>query len=221
MGALSIEEAVGIVTSSIYIDPDTDLGKPHLEVTFPWGARCPDHGYEGNRRYPEKGDIYVVKTHYPFFKTELDTIPAIRSVRIVRHPVDSFYSFYISNPPNGRVAPQTLQEFIITFRAFHRHWDLQPNVLTVRYEDLYNSPKDVLRKILTHIGYKVSDTDIERALLKYPPKGGTYKYIRYLHPDDLKIIESRVGDIMRKYQYTILNSSPVPQKAFFSFGLRK
>lgn len=62
-----IEEATGIATGADHIDPDP----PHNPKRYPWGGFCPDGGYSKTRRYPEKDEIYVVKTHYPLLTNQM------------------------------------------------------------------------------------------------------------------------------------------------------
>ena len=200
-----IEEATLIATSSVYCDTDNwSYSRLHLPTPFPWGGYSPKNGYDGNCCYPEADDIFVVKTHFPVFGPfDFDGLPSIKTIRITRHPVDSFFSFYLNKPPEGPVPSHILKDFISSWREFQEYWDKQPNVVTIRYEDLYNSPKAVFKTIIDAIGYKVQDTDIERAITKCPPKGGTMKYLHLFHPEDLKIIAHELRDLMIKYDYEI------------------
>lgn len=202
------EEATHIATSSVYtesLEYMWDYGRPHLPEPFPWGGYCTKNGYEGNCRYPNPDDIFVVKTHYPMFREwpYFTKLSYIKIIRIVRHPVDSFYSVLLEKPLVGRVSSKTLKEFIASWREFQEYWDTQPNVFTVKYEDLYNSPQTVFRQIIDAAGYNVQEADIERAIATCPPKGGTMKYLHLFHPEDLNIIAHELRDLMEKYGYAI------------------
>lgn len=199
-----IEEATHVATSSVYRDRDPK----HLPKVFPWGGFCADHGYKGDCRYPKKGDTVIIKTHYPaHFIKEYDKNPYKKVIRIVRHPVDSFYSFYVHRygelPEGERIPRETLKVFVKKWKVFEEYWNKQKKVFTVRYEDLYSEPHKYLRRVLKAAGYKVTKEDIDRAVSKNPPRGGPLKHLNHYNEDDLIYIEKRLGDLMEKYNYTI------------------
>lgn len=199
-----IEEATRIATGSVYRDRDYF----HLPDTFPWGGYSTDHGYKGNCRYPNPGESVVIKTHYPcHFANDFDCRPYIKAIRIIRHPVDSIYSFYMynngGNPPKVHIPKQQLEEYITSWRRFQEHWNNEPNVLTIRYEDLYNNPEPTLRKVLEASGYKVSEEDIQRALALNPPVGGLLKYVKNYSTRELNLIYCKLSDLMLQYGYSI------------------
>ncbi len=199
-----IEEATHIATSSVYCDPD----KPHLPKPFPWKGYCPDHGYAGNCRYPQEGEIVVVKTHFPHLEREAgDELAFVKVIHIVRHPVDSLYSLYLHSQ-NGRplslIMPRaTLMGFIHTMRKFERYWMAKENVFTLRYEDLQEDPFSVLKSVLEFIGYQVEDEDVMRAISKYPPQGNMLKHLSCYPEKDLEYIETELMEFMQKYDYQI------------------
>ncbi len=198
-----LEEATNVATSSVYTDPDP----PHYLFPFPWGGYCVDHGYEGNRRYPNPNEIVVIKTHspcgvIPYFAKQ----PYGKAIRIVRHPIDSFYSLYLffCGPDPAPIIPrETLTEYIDLWRAFQNHWNQAHDVLTIRYEDLYNHPYPIFKEILESLGYEAEETIIQRALVKYPPRGGLLKHIHHYSSEDLQLIEHELGDLMRQFGYSI------------------
>ncbi|MBA3721104.1 MAG: sulfotransferase domain-containing protein [Parachlamydiaceae bacterium] len=198
-----IEEASHIATGAVYKD-----AKPvHLDTVFPWGGFSTDHGYIGNCRYPNIGEPVVVKTHYPTNKTPYDLLPSIKIIRIIRHPVDSMYSYYVflhPNVPKGSPIPlDTLKRYVRKWDKHLNYWDEQKNVVTIYYEDLYNEPEKNLRKIMDATGYKVTDEDIKRAVSMNPPEGGLLKHIENYSKDDLKLINKKLGHQMRKHGYKI------------------
>jgi Sulfotransferase domain len=202
-----IEEATHITTSSVYRDPDM----PHLPKLFPWKGYCPNHGYKGNCRFPQTGEIVVVKTHFPHLEAEPgDELPFVKAVHIVRHPVDSLYSLYVHSQ-NGKPATltmpkATLMGFIHTMRKFEAYWSTKNNVLTVRYEDLHEQPFAVLKSVLQFIGYQVNDEDVGRAISVYPSQGYMLKHLSRFSPSDLEYIEHELEDYMQKYDYHIPNA---------------
>ena len=201
-----IEEATHIATSSVYCDGDA--GKSHLGKPFPWGGYCPKHGYEGTCRYPTQDDIVVVKTHFPAVPArQFDRMPFIKAIRIVRHPIDSLYSFYLfgikSKSYNSRIPVKLLKKRIKTWKKFHEYWNRQDNVMTVRYEDLLCMPHAGLKVILKQMGYAVSDAMINRAVERYPPHGRPLKHLDRFEVEDLDLIQSELGELMIQFNYFI------------------
>jgi hypothetical protein len=205
-----IEEATHIATSSVYIDQDENL--THLKTPFPWGGYCADHGYNGTCRYPNINEPVVVKTHYPTFpnKGKYDLLPSRKVVRIVRHPIDSFYSMfcYRNESLNGRMfPPNILQRYLYLWRKFQEYWNIQKNVITIRYEDLLEYPKENLGLILKEIGYECTDQDVNRAIQQYPTQGYMLKHIDRFTPEQIATIEIELKDLMQQFNYTMAGSN--------------
>lgn len=209
-----IEDAAHVATSSVYIDMDEGETK-HLPETFPWGAYTSPKGYAGNCRYPHKGELVVIKTHYPAFsRVPFDLQPSVKTIRIVRHPVDSFWSYHLYRDGKSaapRIPHQFLQQLINTWRNFQEYWDKQENVMTIRYEDLYTDTFGTLKKILVELDYKVTDEDIARAIAINPKKGSLYKHVANFNAEDLALVEQNLGYLMVKYNYP-LHSTKGPAK---------
>lgn len=197
-----IEEAANIATSSVYRDRDTPR---HLPTPFAWGGYCPKQGYEANRPYPDIRDIVVIKTHFPAVpKQPFDLQPALKVIRIVRHPVDSIYSYYTyQNRARRSTLSAALKNYMNSWRHYQQYWNSQTNVLTVRYEDLVDNPKATLTAIMRAIGYVFQREDIERAIAKYPPNGAGHKHHTQFSKDDLKKIKRELADLMEQFNYTI------------------
>lgn len=202
-----IEEATHIATSSMYPEEDP----PHLKTLFPWGGYVVEHGYEGMCRYPEPGESVVIKTHFPCYAQwrKIGPLKGTRTIRIIRHPIDSFYSLRVYNARGRPFSPiipkKLLLHFIDMWEGFQAFWDEQPDVLTIRYEDLYNRPHDVLRQILEAAGYSVSAQDINRAVEKHPPRGSLLRHIHHYSEEDLNLIAGQLGSRMNQYGYSIPN----------------
>ena len=199
-----IEEATHVVTSSVYQDPD----KPHLPQLFAWQGYCTNQGYTGECRYPERGEIIVVKTHFPHLAAQVgDELEYSKAIQIVRHPIDCLYSLYLHSqngrPPTPCMPRETLMGFIHTMRLFENYWSCKDNVLRVRYEDLYENPSSVLKEVLSFIGYVVEDSDIQRAVTCYPPQGGLLKHLKHYPQEDLEYIKVELAELMQKYDYHI------------------
>jgi hypothetical protein len=210
-----VEEATGIATSSTYIDPDPQ----HLATLFPWGGYCCDHGYEGHCRYPEPGETSLIKTHFPAMHISwFDGLPYRFAIRIIRHPVDCFYSFYLweRTQSHKRAEPfiprKRLKNCIRNWRRFQEYWDAQENVLTLRYEDLVHDPLPYLAEILEKIGYPVYGEDLERALAKYPAEKRPFKHLSHYSEDDLELIQNKLGPLMRKYGYEKITPETPPSR---------
>lgn len=198
-----VEEASHIATASVYHDKEP----LHMKKVFPWGGYCCDHGYEGNCRYPNKNDLVLIKTHFPSQPdkvTDFDRLPYKMAIRIVRHPVDSFYSRYVRRPegPLQETVPtDRVERFIKSWRQFQAYWNKRPNVLTIRYEDLLDNPFVELKKILEVLQYQISDEDIARAVMQHPPQGFMLKSQNKFTDADLKLIDEKLEDLMAQFGY--------------------
>lgn len=199
-----IEEATGIATSSVYRDPDP----LHLEQVFPWGGYCCAGGYEGLCRYPAEGEVVVVKTHFPVIGAQpFDCLPANSVLRIVRHPVDSIYSWYVyrqnrrNQPIEFFIPREALLEGARAWLLFQSYWDRQANVVTIYYEDLYRTPLDAFSVALTAIGYAFTEADIMRAVTKHPPQGGLNKHVAHYREEDLEFLRQELGELMLLHGY--------------------
>ena len=209
-----IEEATGIATGSVYPDQGgidhNDPDALHLPYLFPWEGYCTNHGYNGNRRYPRISDFVVIKTHYPSSQPsgELRCLTYIKAICLIRHPLDSFYSFflyqnYISNDPDNRMPTDRLKNYIRCWKQFYKFWEEQKNVLFIRYEDLYENPHEYFTEILSAIGNSFSDEDVQRAINKYPPKGGMKKHFHHFSEQDKEFIKYELQDFLVRYGYEI------------------
>lgn len=199
-----LEEATHIATSSVY----HDLSPWHLKEPFPWGGYAPKYGYRKNCRYPDQGETVVIKTHYPARnKTRFDLLPAKKVIRIVRHPLDSFYSYYLFGekkiPEDGKVPRKFVVGAIKAWKRFETYWNGQEDVLTIRYEDLFSDPYTTLSIILEAIGYSFTQEDVDRAVAKFPPQGGVYKHLSDFHLEDLELIWEELGPLMEGYGYNL------------------
>lgn len=199
-----IEEATDIATSSVYRDKDPK----HLPTPFPWGGYCFPNGYQGNCRYPEPGEIVVIKTHYPALKpSKFDCQPFERAIRIIRHPIDSFYSFYVyrhgEQPEDFMFKEDDLKQFIDIWKKFQKYWDEQQNVVTIRFEDLYQDPIRNFRKIMRATGYHFSKEDIARAIEKFPPQGGLLKHIKHYTPENFALMKTELTELLTQYGYDV------------------
>lgn len=200
-----IEESSGIATGSVYIDKEP----LHMDKVFPWGGYCCDHGLTGNCRYPKKKESILIKTHFPSQPTkvtEFDRLPSKEIIRLVRHPVDSFYSRYVRQPRGpllDKVPTDRVKEFIANWRKFQTYWNHQKNVTTIIYEDLLENPAPVLRKVLRILNYEFTNADINRAIDQHPPEGHMLKHIDKFHKEDLKLIAEELGEWLEQFGYEI------------------
>lgn len=197
------EEAVHCASGSVYIDREP----PHMKKQFPWGGYACDHGYTGDCRYPTKKDLVLIKTHYPSQPTKVtpfDNLLYVSAIRLVRHPVDSFYSRYIRKPLGeiqDTVPTERVKEFIKTWIKFQKYWNKKENVITIRYEDMLENPARELRKILDVTGYSYTEEDIARAVSKYPPVGYMLKSQDKFTEEDLRLISKELGPLMKQFGY--------------------
>lgn len=195
-----VEEATQIATSSTYRDKDF----PHLQNIFPWGGYCTDHGYGGLCRYPTKDDPVLIKTHYPFFRKKIIPDPK-HAICLIRHPIDAFWSFnvYKGGKVGNKISIENLMEYIQRWKNFYEFWQSQPEVLFIRYEDLHENPAFYLSSILQTAGFTFDQTDIERAVTKYSPKGMPLKHINCYDAEAIEMIKKELSHILTRFNYDI------------------
>ena len=138
---------------------------------------------------------------------EFDPKPGEITIRIIRHPIDSFYSLYVErhsgNPPSRRIPKRLLLEFISRWKKFQRYWNEQENVLTIRYEDMLAEPEVMLKRIIQRVGYTFTEEDISRAIQKYPPEGFPLKHLKNYDPEDIELIRKELEPLISMYGYTL------------------
>lgn len=201
----SVEDCCRIATSSVY----RDFEPPgHMNRVFPWGGYCCDHGYRGDCRYPNKGEIVLLKTHYPYpgKNSPYDRQPNEMSIHIIRNPVDTFYSRYVKlpkGPLESKIPSNRVRELVNSWRMYQNYWKKQKNTLTIRYEDLLQDPAEGVRKICHALQYEFSEEDIERAVAMNPPEGFEFKHLDKFRKKDLEYISKQLHDLLEEYGYTI------------------
>lgn len=203
-----LEEATHVATSSYYCDGDPQ----HFHLPSGWGGYFCKNGYEGTCRYPEPGEFVFIKTHYPSFTPNPapDFLqPAVMTIRIVRNPIDSIYSWHLYSAQGNKVTPtqyiprDKLVQQVEAWKRFQEFWDQKPNVLNLYYEDILKDPKTKLKLIFEVIGWKISDENIERAVEKYPPRGSYLQHLHGFTQDDLKYMHGELNDLTHKHGYHI------------------
>lgn len=208
-----IEEATGIATGSAYLDKGgifhDDPIADHVLHYFPWGGYCMDHGYCGNCRYPNEDEPIVIKTHNPTFVPhgDVDLLPFQRAVCLIRHPVDTFYSYHLydywlkDDGTRRKVPDETFKTILVTWKRFYEFWEKQEKVVFIRYEDLFREPEKNLALILQTIGYPFSEEDLSRAVKKYPPRGGINRYTHCFSQDQKAHIAQEFEELLDRYGY--------------------
>lgn len=205
-----VEEATNKVTGSVCPDEAENGNPPHSKEAYSWGGHALPRGYEDTRELPSLEDTVLLKTHYPIMKARAyDTEENEIVIRLVRNPLDAIYSHsqykYRYQKEKLPLSQKKWKAFIrkhaIEWRDFLAYWDTRENVFTYRYEDLMENPQDMLRDILNHLGYSVSESDIARAVKKYPPSGGVNKHAKHYKEDDLDFIRKHLAKELERYQY--------------------
>jgi len=202
-----LEELTGVASSSVYCDQNP----PHMTKLFPWKAFCPKRGYNGERQYPNGDDLIVVKTHYPYFLKNMgDRCSYKKAVRVVRHPIDSFYSLKVWYWDQRKVKkpPGYVKEFIQGWRKYQEYWDKKEDVYTIRYEDLMDDPFSTLKGVAKELGLECTDRDIQRAVSKYPPHGKALKHLNKFSNRELDLIRRELADLLEEFNYIV----PVKEK---------
>ena len=134
-------------------------------------------------------------------------LPYTKTIRIIRHPVDSIYSYYVwvqnekKQPVEYLIPRDFLLKAIQSWTIFQTYWNQAKNVLTIRYEDLYNDPVYHLRLVFNIIGYQITNTEIRRVLALHPPIGGLNKHFDHFTSEDLDLIQQKLGVLMGQFGY--------------------
>lgn len=194
-----LEELTGKVTGSVYCDQDHPV---HSPIILPMGGYAPDFGYEGCREYPVFGEKFILKTHFPAMG-EFQS-GHIGAIRVVRNPIDSFYSYaiYEKKIQTGQYFPEALLSgYLKKFQIFQEFWDQETNLLTVRYEDLLKNQKETLIRIAEFLEIEFSDADIERVIKKYPPFGEYLKHKDHFSKKSLNKIRVALRNFLAQYEY--------------------
>jgi hypothetical protein len=201
-----IEESTGIATSSVYGELDIVF---HNLIISPSGGWFAKGGYDGLKRFPLEEELVVVKTHFPVFRpTRQDPKPYSRAIRIVRHPVETIYSYYLYENKNKIPRDSAFEiphDFIVSaiesWRRFQEYWDAKEEVLTLRYEDFFTSQEDCLKSMLNHLRHPFSQDDINRSLLKFPPQETPSKYAHKFSSQEMLFIYKELQLWMDRYGY--------------------
>lgn len=199
-----VESASCIATGAVYIDRNP----PHMKKVFPWGGYCAKNGYEGNCRYPSQDELVLIKTHFPSDEiiTEFDQLPYKKAIVLVRHPIDAFYSRYLSlkiKDHKDKVPFDIVEGFIRDFKRFLKYWDKQKNVTFIRYEDMMENPKAELIKICNILNYHLTDEQYQNAVDMHPPIGETYKHIGRYRKQELQFMRDKLSDVLKRFGYDI------------------
>ena len=199
-----LEEATHIATGAVY----RDMRPPHLKTPFPWGGYAAGMDIWGIAAIPILVKLSSSKhTILKSRRRNLIFCLLSKSSGFCGSPLDSFYSHFLfaghKLPSDGKITSEFVKRSVKDWKRFEMYWNNQPNVLTIRYEDLYDRPHFYLSKILKAIGNDFSEDDVNRAIEMFPPQGGLYKHSADFHPDDLEFIAGELGGLMDNYGYII------------------
>lgn len=192
-----IEEATGILTSSVYMDNKaTDIY--HDQLSKKWGGYYTKGGYEKNRKAPSLSESAFIKTHFPAHKaTVFDTEAYTLALRLIRNPIDSIHSYFVYAHKPKKKWDSFLKNELKKWRKFHEYWDTQDRTQSITYESMIENPLSHLNAILLEQPLK----DLQRAIKKYPPKDQPYKHLSHYSRKQKALVLLEVGDLLEKYGY--------------------
>ena len=149
-----------------------------------------------------------MKTHFPVLSKNPEPLIFKKAICIIRHPIDTFYSnLFIfrhekqESPKRKQITKDLLLHYVYEWKKFYEFWSRQENVLIIRFEDLYDDPYQTLKTVLEIVGYHASNEDLQRAINKYSPRGGTLRYINDFSIDELALIKNELIDLLKQYGY--------------------
>lgn len=211
-----LEHLTGQTTSSIYVDAF------HEAARQPWGGwiqgNSPGkYGFDYKRTYPK--DYVVIKTHWPVFPPSIsdeDLSSPNKVVRIVRNPIDCFFSYQMfQGSKAGAFNMSKVKGFIKEYRKFQQHWNNHKGeILTIKYENLLLKPEQTLKKIIDFIDVETI-ISIQESLKLAPPSGYIYKHKNHFTPEQLRCIREELKDLMTSFDYSWTddpNDIPVPDE---------
>ncbi len=195
-----VEEVTGVATGAVYCD-NINFGEPltvnHDPNHRPWGGYTIIGGYEGNRSEPTPEYPVLIKTHYPVAKTPDDHNEYLRTIRLVRDPKETIRSC-MRGVKHER---SRLISLIRGWAHFQNYWDQQRDVITIRYEDLKESPEEELARIIAALGYPVDCEAIRGAVERYPPLPSRLDNPNFYAEEELVLFDIYAGREMAQLGY--------------------
>ncbi|MCH9621997.1 MAG: hypothetical protein S4CHLAM20_14300 [Chlamydiia bacterium] len=195
-----IEEATLIATGSVYTISEP-IGKRYTkDKTLLKGNPWVDWQNPSFNNH-----FSLLKTHYPFLKYPMPRNFAHCDlvIRLIRNPIDSLSSHAKREKiPKKKLSNGYIKDHLRAWSDFHTYWDKQPNVLTIRYEDLLIEPEKNLELILNALEFKYSQSDIKRAVAAFPPRGKHLKHLDNYTMRNLAFIQERLIHRLEKYNYS-------------------
>ena len=181
-------------------------------------------------------DVVIARSHHMASLLMLGGFASNDIVSVVRDPRDiavsgSGFFFSANNVPNENLIDQMIDQMVRTEKPCVRwqdvRWDtfvrssIEKNVILVRYVDLLQDTKGVLKRILTRLGYDRSDEQIDEVVsyhsfassksraaasgqndvFQYLRSGEAGAYRTHLLPRQQQRIESEFGQTMRELGY--------------------
>ena len=194
-----LEAVTGIATGSV---------RPLAYPTKPyeWGGYAQLGGATGSGRMPQVGDTVILMTHFiqGVRPVIYDAPKGARVVLIVRFPFDSIRSNYFLKHEGAGTADwhQFVRKKAQEWKKFVQYWESQPNVVTIRYEDLMHDPPYWSAVLCEAYGIDATEDSIARAVGKYPPQGTIGKHlVHYTEQDRADIVEIISKDLLSKHGY--------------------
>jgi hypothetical protein len=161
----------------------------------------------------------------PSFFRKIDILlhlfPNAKFIHIVRDGRDVFDSWRKMNPDNPPVNNVAYIALDWSYKLFkiEKSFKRIPvnNKITIRYEDLLNSPEKSVKSICSFLGvnYEASMLDFYKSSHKYTipnhselifkplDKGNLYKWRKCLTPREVKIFNLLAGYYLKRYNYTV------------------
>ncbi|ELU16510.1 hypothetical protein CAPTEDRAFT_185472 [Capitella teleta] len=151
---MQLADNVGFYTGAIYRDPSLKAGFPG----------------EGKR----SRDCIAIKTHWPWYKGDIDNVPYERVVLILREPLAAITAEFKRHSGGHTAQPKKVdpkvwrnyvEEQLLRNLKFHQFWfslaeTRKQDLFILFYEDLKLTP----RRALSNLGHFLGTTDYSRHL---------------------------------------------------------
>ncbi|CAM9414509.1 unnamed protein product [Discosporangium mesarthrocarpum] len=169
-----------------------------------------------NIRPVQGSDPILLKSHYPHHPAMLPTnICAV--VLIVRNPLDNYDAWdrYISWSA-GRFS-----EWLTRWSGHITHWmanTAETPLFVMRYEDLIDQPKEILRRLFTSlpVGFPWTEESLDRAVSLYGPKvtfeQGCGKSFKGYSPGELELVRRNHRGLLEHLGYKFFPDDKAGQR---------
>ena len=226
-----LEKSLGVATESVYPRDELFIGSANKDIrgakgtysdrSRAWGKQCGLINDCGRCHRGSDNDTVVVKTHFPFFAPTPRDDECISGIILTsRHPVDSYLAWwtYLEKQGKSNIFKFRRQwkwsDYLDLWAQHHRYWHAYATengapLLQFRYEDLCESPKEVMQRVLEFVGEKQvlaadADSQIRPCTLRNVRNSKRTEAVIFLHEEEVYRGLHKVRGLMEMFRYSDL-----------------